>query len=78
MDKDELKGTLDDAKGRIKRQAGEWTGDEELQSEGTLDQAKGKIEKGVGKVKEAGRDLADKVRGDDDDLRRDDRDEKIA
>jgi uncharacterized protein YjbJ (UPF0337 family) len=78
MDKDELKGKVDDAAGRIKRQAGEWTGDEKLQSEGLMDQAKGKLEKGVGKVKEAGRDLADKATGDDDKVRRDERDEEVA
>ena len=38
MDKDRVKGKLDDAAGRVKRQVGEWTGDSELQAEGTAQQ----------------------------------------
>jgi len=34
MDKDRVKGTMDDAAGRIKRQIGEWTDDPEMQVEG--------------------------------------------
>ena len=34
MDKDEVKGKAKDVAGRIQRQAGEWTGDEESQAEG--------------------------------------------
>ena len=44
MDRDNLKGKMDDMKGRIKRQAGEWTGDQKLQDEGTGDQIKGKAQ----------------------------------
>src|SRR4051812_1848012 len=36
MDKDTIKGKMDDIKGRVKRQAGEWTGDEKLQDEGAM------------------------------------------
>ena len=34
MDKDTVKGTIDDAAGRAKRQVGEWTGDTKTQVEG--------------------------------------------
>ena len=69
MDKDRIKGKMDDIKGRVKRQAGEWTGDKDLQAEGTGDQLKGKAENVVGKVKDAGRDLADKARDEADRMR---------
>lgn len=57
MNKDELKGKAKDALGRAERQAGEWTDNEKLQSEGLAKQAEGKVQKGVGKVKEAGQDM---------------------
>lgn len=56
MDKDRVKGTMDDAVGRAKRQVGEWTGDTNAQVEGTAQQIKGKAEKAVGQVKDAVRD----------------------
>ena len=63
MDKDRIKGKMEDAAGRVKRQVGEWTGDEKAQAEGLAEQAKGKIHNAVGKVKDAARDLAEDVRG---------------
>ena len=51
MERDEVKGTAKDVKGRIQRQAGEWAGDEEMQLSGAKEQAKGKIQKAAGKVK---------------------------
>jgi uncharacterized protein YjbJ (UPF0337 family) len=64
MDKDRIEGKLNDVKGRVKRQVGEWTGDEKTQAEGLGDQIKGKAQNAVGKVKDAGRDLADDMRND--------------
>ena len=60
MDKDRVKGTMDDAAGRIKRQVGEWTGDTGAQVEGAAQQVKGKAEKAWGNVKDAARDAGDK------------------
>jgi uncharacterized protein YjbJ (UPF0337 family) len=60
MDKDRVKGTMDDATGRIKRQVGEWTGDTNAQVEGAAQQIKGKTEKAVGQVKDAARDMNEK------------------
>lgn len=60
MDKDRVEGKLQDIKGRIKRQVGEWTGDEETQAEGAKDQVEGKIKNAWGKVKDAGRDVLDR------------------
>jgi uncharacterized protein YjbJ (UPF0337 family) len=67
LDKDNIKGKMKDVGGRIKRQAGEWTGDSKLQDEGAMDQAEGKIQNAWGNVKDKARDVAD-------DLKRDDRD----
>jgi uncharacterized protein YjbJ (UPF0337 family) len=60
MDKDRVKGTVDDAAGRIKRQVGEWTGDTGAQVEGAAQQVKGKAEKAWGNVKDAARDAGQK------------------
>jgi len=76
MDKDRIKGKMDDVAGRVKRQVGEWTGDEKAQAEGTMQQVKGKVENTVGKIKDAGRDAADDLHKDRD---RDDIDrDKVA
>lgn len=53
MDKDQVKGAMDDAMGRAKRQVGEWTGDSKTQAEGAAQQVKGKAEKAWGNVKDA-------------------------
>ena len=71
MDEDRIKGKAEDVKGRIKRQVGEWTGDEEAQAEGTMDQAKGKAQNAWGKVKDAARDVADDAKKDDRDRDKD-------
>jgi uncharacterized protein YjbJ (UPF0337 family) len=60
MDKDRAEGKVKDIGGRVKRQVGEWTGNEEAQSEGTLDQAEGKIQNTWGKVKDAVRNDRDR------------------
>jgi uncharacterized protein YjbJ (UPF0337 family) len=53
MNSDDIKGTIDDAAGRAKRQVGEWTGDSKTQAEGATQQVKGKAEKVVGHIKDA-------------------------
>lgn len=65
MDKDRVKGTVDDAVGRTKRQVGEWTGDSGAQVEGATQQLKGKAEKALGNVKDAARDVKKKTEGHD-------------
>lgn len=69
MNKDQVKGELNDIKGRVKRQTGEWTGDEESQTEGTVDQVKGKAQKAWGDLKdgaEKAKDDFEKKRKEDD------------
>jgi uncharacterized protein YjbJ (UPF0337 family) len=56
MDKDRVKGAMNDAAGRAKRQVGEWTGDTNAKVEGAAQQIKGKAQKAVGAVKDAARD----------------------
>ncbi len=45
MNKDQVKGKVDEVAGRAKRQAGEWTGDGESQVEGAAQEVKGKVRK---------------------------------
>lgn len=71
MNKDNLKGTMDDAAGRAKRQVGEWTGDTKTQVDGAAQQVKGKAEKAWGNVKDAAKDMDKGNRSDDRDVGRD-------
>jgi uncharacterized protein YjbJ (UPF0337 family) len=58
MDKDRIKGKMEDVAGRVERQAGEWTGDEKAQAEGLKHQVKGKARNMAGQIKDAARDAA--------------------
>lgn len=58
MDKDRVKGKMEDMAGRAERQAGEWTGDKKAQAEGLKHQIKGKARNVAGKIKDAARDAA--------------------
>jgi len=82
MDSDRIKGKADDIAGRVKRQVGEWTGDEETQAEGAAQQVKGKMQNAWGKAKDAVRDAADDAKrhvDTDDDIRdRDRKDRDVA
>jgi uncharacterized protein YjbJ (UPF0337 family) len=53
MDKDRVRGTIDEVVGSAKQKAGEWTGDTQLQVEGIAQQVKGNLENAWGKVKDA-------------------------
>jgi uncharacterized protein YjbJ (UPF0337 family) len=64
MDKDRVKGAVNDAAGRVKRQVGEWTGDTNAQAEGTAQQIKGKAQKAWGTLKDAARDANKNVKRD--------------
>jgi len=61
MDKNIVKGTIDDVAGRAKRQVGEWTGDTNTQVAGAAQQVKGKAEKAWGTVKDAALDAKNKA-----------------
>jgi uncharacterized protein YjbJ (UPF0337 family) len=62
MDKDEVKGKAKDIAGRIQRQAGEWTGDEENQAKGAAKQVEGKVQNAFGKTKDAVKKQSDSER----------------
>jgi len=52
MDKQRIKGALDQAKGSLKAVAGKVIGSRKLEVEGKLERAKGKIEIAVGLAKD--------------------------
>jgi uncharacterized protein YjbJ (UPF0337 family) len=56
MDADRIKGSANQAKGKIKEVAGKAIGDSKLQSEGVADQVKGKVQNAVGGIKDAVKD----------------------
>ena len=64
MNEDEVKGKAKEVTGRLKRQAGEWTGDAETQAEGATDEVTGKAQQGWGKAKESAENAADKLKKD--------------
>jgi uncharacterized protein YjbJ (UPF0337 family) len=51
MDRENIKGAADKAKGAIKDAAGKLTGDRKLESEGKLDKAKGAAHNAAGNLK---------------------------
>ena len=63
--KDEVRGKLDQAKGRAKQGLGDLNNDERLKNEGTEDEAAGQVEEAIGKgrrkIGEAISDLGKKV-----------------
>lgn len=52
MNKERVKGAIDESLGSAKRKAGEWAGLGELQLEGIAQQVKGKLESAWGKAEE--------------------------
>jgi uncharacterized protein YjbJ (UPF0337 family) len=53
MNRDRVKGAIDQAVGRSKRKVGALAGDTPLQVEGMIQQVKGKVETAWGKAKDA-------------------------
>jgi uncharacterized protein YjbJ (UPF0337 family) len=53
MNKDRVKGMMDEVAGSAKRKAGELTDNPKLQAEGVIQQVKGKVENAWGKTKDA-------------------------
>ena len=52
MDKDRIKGSAEQAKGKIKEEVGKVTGDSKLEGEGKADQVKGKVQNTIGGIKD--------------------------
>lgn len=55
MDRDRVKGKVNEVAGRSKRQAGEWTGSTKAQAEGGVQELKGRVQNAWGKAKDAAR-----------------------
>ena len=55
-----MAGETDEAKGRVKKAAGELTGDKGLKREGDVDKASGKVKKATDKVADKVRDAVHK------------------
>ena len=53
MDKDRIKGSAEQAKGKVKEVAGKATGDKNLRAEGMANKLSGKIRSAVGGLKDA-------------------------
>ena len=53
MDKDRIKGSAQQAKGKVKEFAGKVTGDKKLEGEGKADKIGGKVRNAVGSMKDA-------------------------
>ena len=51
MNKDQISGRVEEAKGKLKEAAGKVTGSGKLQAEGMVDQAAGKMQKTYGDAK---------------------------
>lgn len=52
MDKDRVKGMVDQGKGSVKETTGKAMGDKKLESEGKVDRAEGKVRNAVGGMKD--------------------------
>jgi uncharacterized protein YjbJ (UPF0337 family) len=52
MTKQQVRGSLENMKGRVKQAAGAITGDKSLEAEGAYERAKGSAKEAVGKAKE--------------------------
>ena len=70
MNRDEIKGKAEKAKGYIKEETGEALNDPELEAEERAERAAGKLREGFGKAKrkvgEAVDDVADKIEDESD------------
>ena len=66
MNKDELKGKFDQAKGRAKQKGGELTDNPKLEAEGAVDRASGNVQEGFGTAKRKVEETVDDISDDDD------------
>ena len=51
MNRDELDGKAEQLKGKLKKAAGDLTGNERLHDEGTVDEAAGDVQEGYGRAR---------------------------
>ena len=67
MNRDEIKGKAEKAKGYVKEETGEILNDPDLEAEGKVERAGGKLREGFGKAKEKASDAADSILDEDED-----------
>jgi uncharacterized protein YjbJ (UPF0337 family) len=58
MNKDQIKGRVEQASGKVKEAAGKLVGNDRLETEGKADRLKGKVQAGYGDAKENAKDKA--------------------
>lgn len=51
MNKDNVKGSLNQVKGEVKKQWGKLTDNPSTETEGKMNKVKGKVQEGIGKLK---------------------------
>jgi len=61
MDKDQIRGAIDQAKVTVKEAAGKTIGNKKMEDEGVVDKLTGKVESAVGGAKETLRDAVNKA-----------------
>ena len=61
MNKDQVKGRVEQVKGSVKEAAGKVVGNKDLQAEAKIDKSVGKVQAGVGDLKEKVKHAIDKV-----------------
>ena len=61
MNKDQVKGVVKDAAGKVQSKTGEITGSTEQQIKGMAKQVEGKTQKNLGDAKEIAKDAAKKI-----------------
>ena len=61
MDKKNLEGKLDRAKGKVKEVGGVVTDNPDLEAEGKVDQIKGKVKEGLGNLREGIKNKLDEL-----------------
>jgi uncharacterized protein YjbJ (UPF0337 family) len=61
MNRDEIKGKAEKAKGYVKEKTGELLNDPELQTEGEIDRAKGTVRETVGRAKRKAKDGVEEI-----------------
>ena len=52
MNKDQVKGHIEEAKGKVKKVAGKLVGNKELEQEGVIQNAAGQVESAYGNLKQ--------------------------
>ena len=61
MNKDQVKGRVEQTSGKVKEVTGKLVGNDRLQSEGMAEQVKGKVQAGYGDAKENAKDKINKA-----------------